>query len=55
VTVRGKAWKKGEPEPEKWNIEFDHATGHKNGSPGLFCLTPQEQRAWFDNIEVKAN
>ncbi len=55
VTVRGKVWKKGEPEPEKWNIEFDHATGHKTGSPGIFCLTPQEQRAWFDNIEVKAN
>jgi hypothetical protein len=55
VTVKGKAWKKGEPEPEKWNIQLDHATGHKNGSPGIFCLTPQEQRAWFDNIEVKAN
>jgi hypothetical protein len=55
MTIKGKAWKKGEAEPEKWNIEVDHATGHKHGSPGLWCLTPQEQRAWFDNIEVKAN
>ncbi|MEO6740459.1 MAG: PQQ-binding-like beta-propeller repeat protein [Chthoniobacteraceae bacterium] len=55
VTVKGKAWKKGEAEPEKWNIQFDHTTGHKNGSPGIFCLSSQEQRAWFDNIEVKAN
>src|SRR5207248_2648725 len=55
VTVNGKAWKKDEPEPDKWNIQFDHATGHRNGSPGIFCLSPQEQRAWIDNIEVKPN
>lgn len=55
MIIKGKAWKKGEAEPEKWNIEVEHATGHKHGAPGIYCLTPQEQRAWIDNIEVKAN
>jgi outer membrane protein assembly factor BamB len=53
--VRGKAWKKGEPEPEAWSIEVPHQIAHQNGSPGFYSFTPQEQRAWIDNIEVKAN
>ncbi len=55
VIIRAKAWKKGEAEPEKWTIELEHKTGHTHGAPGIYCLTPQEQRAWIDNIEVKAN
>ena len=54
-TVRAKAWKKDEPEPEAWLIEVPHKTAHKQGSPGLFSFSPQEQRAWIDNIEVKPN
>ncbi len=53
--IRAKAWKKSEPEPEAWTIEFAHKTAHANGAPGLFSFTPQEQRAWIDNISVKAN
>jgi outer membrane protein assembly factor BamB len=53
--VSAKAWKKGEAEPEKWDLEYIHKTAHQHGSPGFFCLTPQEQRAWIDNLEVKAN
>lgn len=53
--VRGKAWKKGEPEPEKWLIEVPHKNAHQNGSPGLFGFSPQEQRAWIDNISVTPN
>ena len=53
--VRAKAWKKADPEPAEWNIEFKHASAHTNGAPGFFSLTPQEQRAWIDNIEVKPN
>jgi outer membrane protein assembly factor BamB len=53
--VRGKAWKKGDPEPEAWTIEVPHKIAHRTGSPGIFGFTPQEQRAWIDNIEVKAN
>jgi hypothetical protein len=54
-TVRAKAWKKADPEPEAWTIEFKHANAHTNGAPGFFSLSPQDQRAWIDNIEVKAN
>jgi outer membrane protein assembly factor BamB len=53
--VRGKAWKKGEPEPEAWLVEVPHKTAHQNGSPGLFGFSPQEQRAWVDNITVTPN
>lgn len=53
--VKAKAWKKGEPEPEAWAIEVPHKNAHPHGCPGLFSLTPQEQRAWIDNLSVTAN
>lgn len=54
-TVRAKAWKKGDAEPDAWTIEVPHKTAHQNGSPGLFGFSPQEQRAWIDNIAVTPN
>ena len=53
--VRAKAWPKGEAEPEPWAIEVPHKTAHTQGCPGFFAFTPQEQRAWIDNISVTAN
>lgn len=53
--IRGKAWKKGDPEPEAWTIEVPHKHAHQEGSPGLFSFAPQEQRAWIDNIAVTPN
>jgi len=53
--VRGKAWKKDEPEPTEWTLEVPHKTANKNGSPGLFGFSPQEQRVAIDNISVLAN
>ncbi|MFZ9855601.1 MAG: PQQ-binding-like beta-propeller repeat protein [Limisphaerales bacterium] len=53
--VRGKAWKKDEPEPAEWTIEVPHRTAHRSGSPGLFGFSPQEQRIAIDNIVVQAN
>jgi hypothetical protein len=53
--VKAKAWKKGEPEPEAWTLEVPVKTAHTHGSPGLFGFSPQEQRAWIDNITVTAN
>ena len=50
-----KAWKKGDPEPEAWTIEVPHKTAHQEGSPGIFCFTPQDQRAWIDNISITSN
>jgi outer membrane protein assembly factor BamB len=53
--VRAKAWEKGMPEPDGWIIEVPHKTAHKQGSPGLFGFSPQEQRVFIDNVSVTAN
>jgi outer membrane protein assembly factor BamB len=53
--VRAKAWKKGDPEPEAWTIEVPHKKAHTQGAPGVYAFTPQEQRAWIDNISVTPN
>lgn len=53
--VRAKAWKKGEEEPAAWTIEVKHKNAHAEGAPGIFAFTPQEQRAWIDNIAVTSN
>lgn len=53
--VRGKAWKREDPEPEAWTIEVKHKTAHQEGSPGLFGFSPQDERVYVDNIKVTAN
>jgi hypothetical protein len=54
-SVKAKAWKKGDEEPAVWTIEVAHKHAHTEGAPGLFSFTPQEQRAWIDNISVVPN
>ena len=53
--VRAKAWKRDEPEPEKWTVEVPHAHAHQNGSPGFFGFSPQDMRVFVDNVKVTAN
>ncbi len=54
--VRAKAWKKGDAEPGKWNLEVPHRNAHKSGSPGLFGFSPQSLfRVYIDNISVTPN
>ncbi|MBM3839790.1 MAG: hypothetical protein FJ398_17830 [Verrucomicrobia bacterium] len=53
--VRAKAWKRGDPEPEAWTLEAPHAHAHRNGSPGLFGFSPQDMRAYIDNVSVTPN
>jgi hypothetical protein len=53
--VRAKAWKRDDPEPEKWTLEVPHRTAHQTGCPGLFGFSPQEMLAYIDNIEVTKN
>jgi len=54
--VRAKAWKKGDPEPDKWTIEVPHKHAHQNGSPGLYGFSPQSQfRVYIDNVRVTPN
>ncbi|MDF2377251.1 MAG: PQQ-binding-like beta-propeller repeat protein [Verrucomicrobiales bacterium] len=55
-TIRGKAWVKGDPEPEAWTIEVEHKSAHKEGAPGIFGFAPQSQKTVFiDNISVFSN
>ncbi|MEC5127603.1 PQQ-binding-like beta-propeller repeat protein [Verrucomicrobiales bacterium BCK34] len=54
--IRGKAWKKGEPEPDAWTIEVDHHKAHSKGAPGIFGFSPQAQKSVFvDNITITPN
>jgi hypothetical protein len=53
--VRAKAWRKDEAEPEKWTIEVAHKTAHREGSPGMFGFSPQDQPVYIDNITVTSN
>jgi outer membrane protein assembly factor BamB len=54
--VRAKAWKRGEPEPEKWTIEVPHKHAHEQGAPGVYGFALQSQfRVYVDNISVKQN
>lgn len=54
--VRGKAWVKGEPEPEAWTIEFTHKKAHKNGCPGIFGFSPQSMKSvYVDNLSIVPN
>jgi hypothetical protein len=54
-SVRAKAWKRDETEPDAWTIEVKHKTAHQEGSPGLFGFSPQDMRVYIDNIKVNAN
>ena len=53
--IRGKAWKRGDPEPEAWTTEVPVPRVHHQGSPGLFGFAPQEMRVAIDNISVTPN
>jgi hypothetical protein len=53
--VRAKAWKRGDPEPDKWTLEVPHQTAHQSGCPGLFSFSGQEMRAYIDNVTVTAS
>ena len=52
--IRGKVWKKGDPEPDAWTIEAHHKHANREGSPGLFAFAPQK-RVYIDNVSVTSN
>ena len=55
-TVRGKAWKKGDPEPSIWTLEVPHKHAHLSGSPGLYGFAPQSLfKVYVDNISITPN
>ncbi|MCZ6634240.1 MAG: PQQ-binding-like beta-propeller repeat protein [bacterium] len=48
--VRGKAWKRGETEPEAWSIEAEDPLPIREGSPGLYGYSPAT--IYYDNVKV---
>lgn len=54
AVLRGKVWKKGETEPEKWMIEAVDESPNKQGSPGLFG-NAIDAEIFYDNIKVTKN
>lgn len=54
VTLKGKVWKRGEPEPTEWTIEATDKTPNLSGSPGLFGNSSVAE-FYIDNVEVSAN
>ncbi|MFZ2278470.1 MAG: PQQ-binding-like beta-propeller repeat protein [Prosthecobacter sp.] len=54
--IMAKIWDKAQPEPSAWTIEVKAPRAHKNGSPGIFALTPMNQkRVYLDNLSVTPN
>jgi outer membrane protein assembly factor BamB len=52
-TVRGKVWKKGEPEPEEWMITLEDPIVVQEGAPGIYGDSPID--VYYDNVTVKVN
>lgn len=52
--LRGKVWKRNEPEPAEWQIEAADATPNLVGSPGLFG-NATDAEFYIDNVQVMAN
>ncbi|HYN21790.1 MAG TPA: PQQ-binding-like beta-propeller repeat protein [Thermoanaerobaculia bacterium] len=51
--VRGKVWKRGEPEPAEWTITAEDPHPVRQGSPGLYGYSPVDIQ--YDNVKVTVN
>jgi hypothetical protein len=51
--ARGKVWAVGEPEPEKWMLEYTDPVPNRHGAPGLFA--DAQFGVFFDNLKVTGN
>jgi outer membrane protein assembly factor BamB len=52
-TVRGKVWKKGEPEPEAWTITLEDPIVVQEGAPGIYGDSVTD--IYYDDFSVKGN
>lgn len=48
---KGKAWKKSDPEPSQWTIEWKDSPANLTGSPGLFG-NAKDSEIFVDNVVV---
>lgn len=52
-TVRGKVWKKDEPEPAAWTVTLEDPMVVKAGAPGLYGDSVTD--LYYDNLVVRVN
>ena len=48
---RGKAWKRDQPEPAEWSIQWEDRPANFNGSPGL-SGNAKDAEIFIDNLKV---
>ncbi len=48
--IRGKVWRRGEPEPEAWTITAEDPLPNHTGSPGIYGYSPAN--IYYDNLKV---
>lgn len=59
--VRGKAWPKSEPEPEKWMIEFEDKAPNLEGAAAVYGYVPNVaddlpgSEVFYDNVTIVPN
>jgi hypothetical protein len=51
--LRGKVWRRGEPEPSEWTITAEDPQPVRQGSPGIYGYSAAE--IYYDNIQVMVN
>ncbi|MFL6199514.1 MAG: PQQ-binding-like beta-propeller repeat protein [Thermoanaerobaculia bacterium] len=51
--LRGKVWRRGEPEPQEWTITAEDPQPVRQGSPGIYGYSAAE--IYYDNLQVAVN
>ena len=51
--IRGKVWRRGDPEPEDWTVTVEDPDPVQDGSPGLIGYSPID--IYYDNVRVMEN
>ena len=50
AVIRGKVWRRGEPEPAEWTITAEDPLPNSEGSPGIYGYSATE--IYYDNLKV---
>ncbi|MCA9089589.1 MAG: PQQ-binding-like beta-propeller repeat protein [Planctomycetaceae bacterium] len=54
AVLKGKVWKRGEPEPADWTVAGEDELGNVQGSPGFFG-NAKDSEIFYDNLTVIPN
>jgi outer membrane protein assembly factor BamB len=53
AVIRGKVWKRSDPEPDAWAITVEDPHPIRSGTPGLLAYSPVN--VYYDNVSVTPN